>query len=177
MASTAIALFETQEVAPKAASPIRVLPLPWRDPSTVSKESLAKYIQALEKACVESPRNADLRTCLGIAHAMNYDAYKSMDALQLAVEIDPVHFFAQFKYAELFYRLRALPKAEEETLKAVDLAGNMFELSLAKKQLQEIRRLIREGTQKPQWNKSLKMPAAVLAAMVLVFSILTVVTR
>jgi hypothetical protein len=81
------------------------------------------------------------------------------------------------KYAELLYRLRALPKAEEETLKAVNLAQNGWELSLAKKQLQEIRRLIREGTQKPEWNKPLRTPALVLVAMVVVFSVITVVWK
>ena len=56
-----------------------------------------------------------------------------------------------------------MPRAEEETLKAVHLAQNGWELSLARKQLQEIRRLIREGTQKPTWTKSLKVPALVLS--------------
>ena len=84
-----------------------------------------------------------------MAYAMNYEVYKSMDALEFAVQLEPDHFFAQFKYAELQYRLRALIKAEEETLKALDLAGNPLEFSLARKQLQEIRRLRREGTRSP----------------------------
>ena len=46
-----------------------------------------------------------------------------MDALELAVESEPCHFFAQLKYAELHYRLRTLIRAEEETLKAVERAG------------------------------------------------------
>ena len=112
-----------------------------------------------------------------MAYAMNFEVYKSMDALEAAVNLDETHFFAQLKLSELFYRLRALPRAEEETLKAVDLARNGWELSLARKQLQEIRRLIHEGTQKPAWTKSLKMPALVLVAMVVVFSILMVVTK
>src|SRR5712692_6230997 len=124
---------------------LRLPPAPWRDPQTVSPAKLAEYIQSLETACQENPRSADLRTCLGMAYAMNYEVYKSMDALEAAVNLDETHFFAQMKLAELLYRLRALPKAEEETLKAVNLAGNGWELSTAKKQLQEIRRLIREG--------------------------------
>ena len=70
-----------------------------------------------------------------MAHAMNYDVYKSMDALEAAVQLEPDNFFAQLKYAELHYRLRALIRAEEETLKASELAGNAWELSLARKQL------------------------------------------
>jgi hypothetical protein len=158
-------------------APIRVLPLPWRDPQTVSKAELARHIDALERACEVNPQSADLRTCLGIAYAMNYEAYKSMDALEAAVKLDDNHFFAQFKYAELWYRLRGLQKAEAETLKAVDLAGNGWELSLARKQLQEIRRLIREGTQKPEWNKPLKRPSLALLALTAILCLIAVVWK
>ena len=41
--------------------------------------------------------------------------------------------------------------------------GEFVELSLARKQLQEIRRLSREGTQKPEWTKPLTFPAILLA--------------
>jgi tetratricopeptide (TPR) repeat protein len=153
------------------SAPLRLPPVPWRDPHTVSPARLADYIRTLEGACQENPRSADMRTCLGIAYAMNYQVYKSMDALELAVELDPAHFFAQLKYAELHYRLRALVRAEQETLKAVDLASNFFELSLARKQLQEIRKLMREGTQKPEWTKSLKVPAWCLLAMTAILSL------
>jgi len=159
------------------SAPVRILPLPWKDPHTVSKAELARHIGALELACKENPESADLRTCLGIAYAMNYEAYKSMDALEAAVGLDQSHFFAQFKYAELWFRLRGLRKAEEETLKAVDLAGNGWELSMARKQLQEIRRLHREGTQKPEWNKSLKTPSFALLAVTVVLFAIAVVWR
>src|SRR5437588_11232135 len=125
-----------QRLVATPVAPLRVLPVPWRDPHTVSPVELAEYIGHLEKACAQNPRSADLRTCLGMAYAMNYDVYKSMDALETAVSLDQSHFFAQLKLSELFYRLRALPKAEEETLKAVHLAQNGWELSLARKQLQ-----------------------------------------
>jgi hypothetical protein len=151
---------------------LRLPPVPWRDPHTVSPADLARYIQNLELSCEQNPRSADLRTCLGMAYAMNYEVYKSMDALELAVALEPDHFFAQLKYAELNYRLRALIHAEQETLKAVDLAGNSWELSLARKQLQEIRRLMREGTQKPEWTKPLAKPAVVLMAMMVLFSLM-----
>ncbi|HZT39279.1 MAG TPA: hypothetical protein VFA28_15410 [Bryobacteraceae bacterium] len=145
------------------------LPLaPWRDPHSISPGELAECIRNLEAACERQPRSADLRACLGIAYAMNYEVYKSMDALQLATELDPRHFLAQLKFAELHYRLRALQRAERETLKALNLAVNGWQLSLARKQLQEIRRLMREGTQKPEWTKPLGPPAACLLAMLLI---------
>jgi hypothetical protein len=176
--STAMEVLRPAALIPNEGSaPVRVLQVPWRDPSTVSKQELAVYIGSLEKACLENPQSADLRTCLGMAYAMNYNVYQSMDALETAVNLDQTHFLAQLKLSELFYRLRALPKAEEETLKAVRLAQNGWELSLARKQLQEIRKLIHDGTQKPAWTKSLKIPAMVVVAMVVVFSLVMVVTK
>jgi len=76
-------------------------PVPWRDPHSVSPGELSAYIQQLEKACLENPRSADLRTYLGMAHAVNYDVDKSMDALEDARRVDPENFWAQLKYAEL----------------------------------------------------------------------------
>ena len=163
--------------APSLDRPIHILPVPWRDPHTVSPVELAGYIGFLEKACEEHPQSADLRTCLGMAYAMKHDAYKSMDTLEAAVRLDETHFFAQFKYAELLYRLRALPRAEVESSKALDLAGNGWELSLARKQLQEIRKLMHEGAQRPEWTKPLAAPAFALLALFGVLSALTVVFK
>ena len=163
--------------APTLDRPIRPLPVPWRDPHTVSPAELREYIGFMEKACEEHPRSADLRTCLGMAYAMNYEVYKSMDALEAAVGLDETHFFAQMKYSELLYRLRALERAEQETAKAVDLAGNGWELSMARKQLQEIRQRRREGTQKPTWNKPLRTPALTLLALIVVMSMAMVIWK
>ena len=154
------------------AGPVRVLPIPWRDPHTVEPEELQGYIATLERACLENPENADYRTCLGMAHAMNFDVYKSMDVLEEARRIEPQNFLAQLKYSELYYRLRALDKAEVETRTAVDLAGNAWELSLARKQLAEIRRLKRDGTQKPAWTKPLTAPVVMLVLMTIVAGML-----
>ena len=143
--------------------------IPWRDPHSVPPEKLAEFIAALQQACLENPDNADLHTCLGMAHAMNYDVYRSMDALEAARRIEPVNFLAQFKYAELYYRIRALDRAEAETTRALELAGTSWELSIARRQLSEIRRLRREGTQKPTWSKSLKLP--VIGFVVLLMAI------
>ena len=147
---------------------LRLPPVPWRDPHTVSPAQLERHIADLERACEQHPQSADLRTCLGMAYAMNFDVYRSMDALERAVATDPEHFFAQFKLAELNYRLRALIQAEQDTIRALALATNGWEMSLARKQLQEIRRLMRDGTQKPEWKKSLRGPVVLLAIMTMV---------
>ena len=49
-----------------------------------------------------------------------------------------------------------------------------WELSLGRKQLQEIRRLMREGTQKPEWTKPLIKPAVILAAMMILLSLMVI---
>ncbi len=155
----------------------RLPALPWRDPHSVPPEELAKVIASLTEACASNPANADLRVCLGMAHAMNYDAYRSMDALEEACGLDPQNFLAQFKYAELLFRLRALDRAREETTRALELATNGWELHQARHQLSEIRRLLREGTQKPTWSKSLKVPLLGLVLIMMVVSILFTVFR
>jgi hypothetical protein len=175
----AATVMETTAVMPLARhgaveTPLRLPPVPWRDPHSVEPEELAGYIVLLERACADNPGNAGLRVCLGMAHAMNFDVYKSMDALEAARRIEPENFFAQMKFAELHYRLRALDRAEEETRHALNLAGNGWELSIARKLLQEIRRLKREGTQKPAWTKPLMAPVLMLVTMLAACALLFV---
>ena len=74
-----------------------------------------------------------------MAHAVNYDVYKSMDALEDARAIDPDNFWAQLKYAELHYRLRALNRAEEETRRAPTWPTTRLQLAMARQQMKEIR--------------------------------------
>jgi len=145
----------------------RLPAVPWRDPHTVSPERLAGYIEVLEQQCREYPASADLQTCLGMAHAMNFDVYRSQDAFEAAIALDPSHFFAQLKYSELLYRLRILQRAHQETLKALELAGNGWELSLARGQLKEIRRLLRKGNERPALMASWRRPALLLASVAL----------
>lgn len=160
MGSALTATFDTGRTAGEHR---RRLPVLWRDPRAVEPEELRAIILALQEACQAHPQSADLRTCLGMAYAMNYDAYRSMDALIEARNLEPGNFWAQMKYAELQYRLRALPAAEAETLRALDLARNARQTAVAREQLREIRRLRREGTQKPEWSKPLG-PAALWCA-------------
>jgi len=155
-------LVQTQQ-----APALRLPPVPWRDPHTVSPTQLAHYIGELERACEANPQSADLHTCLGMAHAMNYDVDKSMDSLENAVALDPDSFWAQLKYAELHYRLRVLNKAEQETLKALGLANDRWQLLIARKQLQDIRTLKNGCVRNVQWTKPLTGPALVLSAMLL----------
>jgi tetratricopeptide (TPR) repeat protein len=163
----------TNSLAVTHLQPARLL-IPWRDPHTVSPARLGEHIAALEQACREQPRSADLRTVLGMAYAMNYDVYRSMDALEEAVRLDGSHFFAQFKYAELLYRIRTLRRAEEETLKALELADNTWQLSMARAQLKDIRHMLRKGHERPALTRAFASPplVAVLASVVIGLALL-----
>ncbi len=156
MADPTIALLKRSEGLTPSQRPSRLPSLPWRDPHSVPPEKLAEFIASLTEACAQNPDNADLRTCLGIAYAMNYDPQHSMDALEEACRIEPENYFAQLKYAELLYRMRVIDRAETETMRALDLAGNNWEIAVARRQLSEIRQLRRKGLVRPDWTKSLK---------------------
>jgi hypothetical protein len=106
-----------------------------------------------------------------MAHAVGYDVYKSMDALEQARAIDPGNFWAQLKYAELLYRLRALNRAEAETRRAADLAGNPWQLAVARKQMKDIRTLQHSSVRNVEWTKPLTTPALLVAAMFVVMCV------
>jgi len=146
--------------------------LPWRDPHSISPEKLAELIATLKRACWQNPQNASLRTCLGMAHAMNYDVYRSMAALESAIHIAPQDFPAQLKYGELFFRVRALHRAEQETLRALEIAASPLEISLARRQLAQIRETGHGGHSRPLWTKSLSFPVAGLAILLLTIACL-----
>ena len=148
--------------------------IPWRDPQTVSKEDLAGYIATLERTVELYPDAPAPWTCLGMAYAVNYDVDRSMHALETATQIAPDDFWARLKYAELQYRLRTLARAEEETLKAVDLAENAFQLAAARRQLRDIRAIHyrRVPTVAPsRWGQ------AVVLTAILVFAAFAVLWR
>ncbi len=166
MSDVLLALRPATALASPAVPP-GALSLPWRDPHAIPAGELASYIGALEQACLDNPRSADLRTVLGMAHAVNHDVPRSMDALEMAMALDPASFWASLKYAELHYRLRALNRAEELTVTALNLAANGWQLSLARKQLQEIRRLKSSCTRNLSWKMPVVAPLVALSAVLL----------
>jgi tetratricopeptide (TPR) repeat protein len=174
-ATTAIQV-RPEALAPRFG-PSRLPAFPWRDPHSVPPEQLAEFIASLKQACARNPDNADLRTCLGIAYAMNYQVYPSMDALEEARRIEPQNFFAQLKYSELLFRLRVIDRAEQETLAALNLAGNNWEMSLARKQLSEVRQLRHKGMVRPHWTKSLKAPVIAFLFLLLGISWMYIVWK
>lgn len=155
----------------------RLPAFPWRDPSSVPPEKVAELISTLKEACEQNLTNATLRIFLGMAYAMNYDVPRSMNALEEACKMEPENFFAQLKYSELLFRLRLADRAELETSRALALANTGWELSLARKQLSEIRRVKIKGAVRPLLWKSLKVPAIGFAIILLAISLVYLVWK
>ena len=80
-------------------------------------------------------------------------------------------FWASLKYAELHYRLRALNRAEDLTIMALNLATNGWQLSLARKQLQEVRTLKRNSIRNLSWKMPIAGPVLALSATLLAVAI------
>jgi hypothetical protein len=165
---SSLALVPHTATIPGPRAPESLPPVPWRDVHDVAPTELTTYIATLERLALEYPRSADVRTALGMAHAVNCDVYKSLDALEDARRVEPDNFWAQFKFAELHYRLRALNTAEEETRRAADLASNPVQLAIARRQMKEIRALKHTSVRNVEWTKSLTMPTVVLSVMIAV---------
>ncbi len=128
---------------------------------------------------VQEPAGVGPRTCTGLARAVNYGFYQSMDALDETRAPEPGSFLAQFKYAELQYRLRAWEAAETETQKAVELASNFREFTQARHKLSQIRRLRRKGTIKPPWARAKSLAISVIGFGIIlgILTVLFTVTR
>jgi len=85
------------------------------------------------------PQSADVLTCLGVAHAVNFDIPKAIGALRSALAVRPHHFWARLKYGELLSRLQATEAATHEIRKALDVAESPSQFALAHRQLHAVR--------------------------------------
>ena len=134
----------TTPVTPGAGVAARRFPGETRTRSR--QRSSRRTSQQLEQACLENPQSADLRTCLGMAYAMNYDVYKSMDALEDA---------RRRRSRTTSGRSSSTPSCttgcarstapRRKRCRALELADNPWQLAVARQQLQEIRRLSARG--------------------------------
>ena len=76
-----------------------------------------------------------------MAYAVNYDVYKSMDALEDARRDRSRTSGRSSSTRSCTIGCARSNSAEEETLKALDLADNPLQLAIARRQMQEIRQL------------------------------------
>ena len=62
---------------------------PSEGPQSASPEALAQVIRDLAWQCGECPGSAELHVRLGMAHARNFDAVRSVESLEAALAADP----------------------------------------------------------------------------------------
>ena len=113
-------------------------------------KKLHQYIDYLENACALYPESADLQTCLGMAHAQNEAVYPAKAAYEAALALDPRHFFARLRYAELCCRVGAWPRAELEAGHALRLARNGWESAMVRRLVEEIS--TESGSRRAVWR-------------------------
>ena len=112
--------------------------------------------------------SADLRMCLGMAHAMNYDVYHSLDALEDARAIDPDELLGadEVRGAPLPAAARSCAPSKRHSRRS-SLRDTPAQFGLARRQLQEIRRArSAKGVRNVTFDKPLGRPALALVLLI-----------
>ena len=94
------------------------------------------------------PHVAEMRVLLAMALCVDLQAQQAMEELRIAVEQAPDSFIARLKYGELLMRLRICQRAAEQTHKAAQLAANVAQSEMARRQSTTIRTMLREGVER-----------------------------
>jgi cytochrome c-type biogenesis protein CcmH/NrfG len=117
---------------------------------------LRSYIAALERACGAEPESADLHTCLGVAYAADKHYGRAKEAFDRAVELNPAHFFAHLRYAELLIARGHLRAAEQRAKMAEAAARTRSQRSMSRRLLAAVRNA---RTAAPEPARNLPVPA------------------
>jgi tetratricopeptide (TPR) repeat protein len=120
----------------------------FRDPRVLEAPERAELVAQLRSAVELHPAVAELRVLLGMALSVDLQAQQAMEELRIAVEQAPDSFIARLKYGELLMRLRICQRAAEETHKAAQLAANLAQSEMARRQAATIRTMLREGVER-----------------------------
>ena len=113
------------------------------------REAIARF----EKAVACAPGFSNGYVGLGIAYAMDSQIYPAMDSFLKASEADPESFYAHFKLAQLFFKLRVPKKGYEEASRALRSARALEERRLVGQILKEERAREAGGLRRPTWEK------------------------
>jgi len=118
------------------------------DPRVLAKQERVDLVKHLRECVAAYPKNADLRVVLGMALCVNLEAQAAMEELGEAVALAPDSFIAHLKAGELWMRLRVMPKAEDHTRQAAQLAQNLAQAEMARRQAATIREMRRGGIER-----------------------------
>ena len=133
------------QIAPRAQG---LLSRMFADPNVLAKEEVLDLVSELRKCVTAHPKVSELRVLYGMALCVNLEVQNAMEELCEGVRLAPDSFIAQLKMGELWMRLRVCEKAKEHTQKAAQLARNMAQSELARRQAAAIRTMMREGVER-----------------------------
>ncbi len=118
------------------------------DPNLLEKDERAELVRELRESVAMHPKVSDLRVVFGMALCVNLEVQEAMEELREGVRLDPNSFIAQLKMGELWMRLRVCEQAKEHTHLAAQLAQNLAQSELARRQAATIRTMMREGIER-----------------------------
>jgi tetratricopeptide (TPR) repeat protein len=120
----------------------------FRDPRVLDAHERTDLIAQLRAATALAPHVPELRVLLGMALSVDLQAQEALEELREAVIQAPDCFIARLKFGELLMRLRVCDQAAEHTQRAAELASNVVQSDLARKQAATIRTMLREGIER-----------------------------
>jgi hypothetical protein len=118
------------------------------DPYLLEKGERVGLVNQLRACVAANPEVSELRVLLAMALCVNLEVPDAIEELREAVRLSPDSFIAQLKMGELWMRLRVCRKAEEHTHAAAQLARNLAQSELARRQAATIRTMMREGIER-----------------------------
>jgi hypothetical protein len=120
----------------------------FRDPRVLEQEERRGLITELRRGIEIAPHVPEVRVLLGMALCVDLQAHDALEELRTAVDQAPDCFIARLKFGELLMRLRICDQAAEQTHKAAQLASNVAQSELARRQAATIRTMQREGIER-----------------------------
>jgi uncharacterized protein HemY len=120
----------------------------FRDPRVLNEGERGELVAQLKKAVELEPHAPEIRVLYGMALSVDLQVQEALEQLRESVKRGPDSFIAHLKFGELLMRLRICTQAAEETQKAAELAANMAQSELARKQAAAIRTMLREGIER-----------------------------
>ncbi len=120
----------------------------FRDPRVLEHHERGDLIAQLRKAVELTPHVPEVRVLLGMALCVDLQVQEAMEEMREAVKADPDSFIARLKFGELLMRLRVCDQAAEHTQHAAQLASNLVQSELARRQASTIRTMLREGVER-----------------------------
>lgn len=131
----------------------------------------------LERVVAAYPDYADARIALGIAYAMTSRIYPALDNLKKATELEKNNFFAHFKLAHLYFKLRVPKEGYQAISQAWQCAETIQEKRLVAQLLKEERQRERGEIQRPDWGTHSSMIAFWLAVAMGILAVILAVLR